>query len=108
ATRNASQHLAEASLTYAETQLDKVLSIDQVNEAAQDQRNQIQDQHANRERNQQHNSLLERARVLLSNLHYDECIEVLSAGRQQYPGDHEILKLLDTARREQVRLKEKQ
>ena len=79
-----------------------------MNEAAQDQRKQIQDQRANRERDQQHNSLVGRARVLLSNLQYDDCIEVLSAARQQYPGDHEILKLLDTARREQVRLKEKQ
>jgi len=108
ALRNSRQHLAEGALTDAETQLEKVLSIDPVNEAAQDQRRQIQDQRANRERDKQHHSLLERARVLLSNLHYDECIEVLSAARQKYPGDHEILKLLDTARREQVRLKEKQ
>ena len=108
ALRNSRQHLAEGALTDAETQLEKVLFIDPVNEAAQDQRKQIQDQRANRERHKQHHSLLERARVLLSNLQYDECIEVLSDARQQYPGDHEILKLLDTARREQVRLKEKQ
>jgi hypothetical protein len=48
-------------LTDAETQLEKVLSIDPVNQAAQDQRRQIQDQRANRERDKQHDSLLERA-----------------------------------------------
>jgi serine/threonine protein kinase len=108
ALRNSRQHLAEGALTDAETQLEKVLAIDPVNQAAQDQRKQIQDQRANRERDKEHDALLERARILLSNLQYDECIEVLFAARQQFPGDHEILKLLDTARREQQRLKEKQ
>jgi hypothetical protein len=100
--------MSEGALTEAETQLEKAFAIDPENEAARDQRKQIQDQRANRERSKQHDSILERARVLLSNLEYDECIELLSAARQQFPGDHESLKLLDTARREQQRLKEKQ
>ncbi len=33
---------------------------------------------------------------------------MLFAARQQFPGDHEVLKLLDSARREQQRVKEKQ
>jgi serine/threonine protein kinase len=108
ALRASRQRMSEGALTDAETQLEKALAIDPVNEAAQNQRKQIQDQRASRERDMQHESRLERARVLLSNLQYDECIEVLSAARLQFPGDHEILKLLDTARREQQRVKEKQ
>jgi serine/threonine protein kinase len=108
AIRTSRQRMSEGALTEAETQLEKAFALDPENEAAQDQRKQIQDHRANRERKKQHDSMLERARVLLSNLQYDDCIEVLSAARQQYPGDTDILKLLDTARREQQRLKEKQ
>jgi serine/threonine protein kinase len=108
AIRTSRQRMAEGSLTEAETQLDKVFALDPENEVALDQRKLIQHQRTTRERQKEHENILERARALLNNLQYDECIDLLHAAIQQFPSDHDILKLLDAARRDQLRSKEKQ
>lgn len=108
AIRNSKQRLAEGALTDAETQLGKVLEIEPENATARDQLKQVQDERTGRERRKQRDTLVERARILSTNLQYDECIDLLAAGRQQFPGDPEILKLLDAASRDQQRSKEKQ
>jgi serine/threonine protein kinase len=108
AIRTSRQRMAEGSLTEAETQLERVFALDPENQVAQEQRKLIQYERSNRERQKEHDALLDRARALLNNLQYDECIELLHAAIQQFPSDHEILKLLDSARRDQLRSKEKQ
>ena len=102
------QKMGEGALTEAETQLEKAFAIDPDNPQAQDQRKQLQQERANRERRKHREALLENARSLSANLQYDKCVELLLTARAQFPGDHEILQLLDAARRDQVRNKEKQ
>lgn len=109
AIRASQQRLAEGSLTDAETQLDKVLEIEPDNAVARVQLKHVQDERSNRElRKQQRKSLVERARMLLANQQYEDCISVLASAQERFPGDPEILNLLDTASREQERIKEKQ
>jgi len=108
AIRTSKLRLAEGALTDAETQLGKVLEIEPGNVTARDQLKQVQDERSGRERRKQRDTLVERARILSTNLQYDECVDLLAAGRQQFPGDPEILKLLDAASRDQQRLREKQ
>jgi serine/threonine protein kinase len=102
------QKMGEGALTEAETQLEKAFAIDPDNPQAQDQRKQLQQERANRERRKHREALLEDARALSANLQYDKCVELLLTARTQFPGDHVILQLLDAARRDQVRHKEKQ
>ncbi len=102
------EKMGEGSLTDAETQLQKVLEIDPENVAAQDQRKQLQQERANRERAKHRAALLENARGLFAKSEYDKCVEALLTARAQFPGDPEILQQLETARREQQRAKERQ
>jgi serine/threonine protein kinase len=102
------QKMGEGALTEAETQLEKAFAIDPDNALAQDQRKQLQQERANCERREHREAMLENARSLSANLQYDKCVELLLTARAQFPGDHEILQLLDAARRDQVRHKEKQ
>jgi serine/threonine-protein kinase len=102
------QQLAEGALTDAETQLGKVLEIEPENPAARDQLKQVQGERSTRERRKQRDAMVERARILSTNQQYDDCVELLSSGQEQFPGDPEIQRLLDAASRDQQRLKEKQ
>jgi serine/threonine protein kinase len=108
AIKTSRQKMDEGALTEAETQLEKVFAIDPANTVAQDQRKQLQQERANRERRKHRQSLLENARTLSANAQFDKCVDLLLTARAQFPGDHEILQLLDMARRDQQRLKEKQ
>ena len=99
---------AAGALTDAETQLGKVLEIEPENAAARDQLKQVQGERSARERRKQRDALVERARTLSTNQQYDDCVELLSSAQEQFPGDPEILRLLDAATRDQQRLKEKQ
>ena len=108
AIRTSRQRMAEGALTEAETQLDRVFAIDAENAAAQDQRKLIQEERATRARQKGHDALLERAQVMLSNHQYDECVELLHSALEQFPADHDIPRLLDAARRDQQRQKDKQ
>jgi serine/threonine protein kinase len=102
------QRMEEGSLTEAETQLDKVLALDPGNTAARDQLKQLQDERSSRKRRKQRDALLERALNFWTNLQHEDCINVLVSAQEQFPNDPEILELLDTARRDQQRMKEKQ
>jgi serine/threonine protein kinase len=102
------QRMEEGSLTDAETQLDKVLALDPGNAAARDQLKQLQDERASRKRRKQRDAMLERALNFWTNLQHEDCINVLVSAQEQFPDDPEILELLDTARRDQQRMKEKQ
>jgi serine/threonine protein kinase len=108
AIKTSKQQLAEGALTDAETQLGKVLEIEPENAAARDQLKQVQGERSARERRKQRDALVERARILSTNQQYDDCVELLSSAQEQFPGDPEILRLLDAATRDQQRLKEKQ
>ncbi len=99
--RTSKQRLAEGSFTEAELQLTKVLEIDAHNAAAQDLLRQIREEKTRRERQRRLSETLHRARTLWTGLRYDECIQLLLGAQQEFPGDPEILKLLETARQDQ-------
>jgi eukaryotic-like serine/threonine-protein kinase len=99
------QRMAEGALTEAETQLDKVLALDPSNAAVRDQIRQVRDERQRREQRKQRDTLLNRARTFLTNLQYDDCINLLLAAEKEFPGDPEILKLLETARNDQTEQK---
>jgi eukaryotic-like serine/threonine-protein kinase len=95
------QRMAEGALTEAETQLDKALSLDPNNAAVLGQIRQVRDERMRREQRKQRDTLLKSARTFLTNLQYDECINLLLAAEEQFPRDPEILTLLETARNDQ-------
>lgn len=96
------QRMAEGALTEAEAQLDKVLALDPSNAAVRDQIRQVRDERLRREQRKQRDTLLNRARTFLADLQYDDCINLLLAAEKQFPGDPEILTLLETARNDQT------
>src|ERR1700730_17111869 len=106
--RLSTQRMEEGSLTDAETQLDKVLALDPDNTAARDKLKQLQEERSGRKRRKQRDALLERALNFWTNLQHEDCINVLVSAQEQFPDDPEIRELLETARRDQQRMKEKQ
>ena len=95
------ERLAEGALTEAETQLDRVLSLDPINAAAREQLKQLQEERDRRERRKQRETLLQRARTFWTKLEYDQCIQLLLTADAEFPGDDEIQKFLETARHDQ-------
>jgi eukaryotic-like serine/threonine-protein kinase len=100
--RSSRERLAEGALTDAETQLDRVLSLDPVNTAARDQRKELQAERARRERRKRRDNMLQRARTLWMNVEYEQCIQLLLTADKEFPEDEEVHKFLDTARRDQL------
>jgi eukaryotic-like serine/threonine-protein kinase len=102
AVRGLRQRLAEGALADAEIQLDKVLEMDPGNAIAQDLAKQIRAEKTRRELKKRRDELLHSARTLWTNLQYEDCIEVLVPAQRRFPGDPEIINLLETARRDQA------
>ena len=102
AIHSSKQRMAEGAFTEAETQLDKVLTLDPGNLAAQEQLKQIHDERSRRERGKQRDSLLQRARTFWTKLEYDDCVNLLLSAGKEFPGDPEISKFLDAARHDQA------
>ena len=96
------QRMAEGSLTEAEKQLDKALTLDPENTTAKEHRKQLQDQRARRELRKQRDSFVQRARALWTDLQLDDCINLLVAADKQFPDDAEIVKFLEVARQDQI------
>ena len=94
--------LAQGSLTEAETQLDRALSLDPCNESARDHLKQVREERTRRELRKQRDTLLQQARSLWTNLKYEDCVSLLVSLSQQFPDDPEILKFLDAARQDQA------
>jgi eukaryotic-like serine/threonine-protein kinase len=101
AIRASRQRMAEGALTDAETQLDRVLSLDPSNATALDQHKQVQEERSSRERRKQRDEVLQRARTLSANQQYDECIRLLISVQQEFRDDPEILQRLGLARHDQ-------
>ena len=94
--------LAQGSLTEAETQLDRALSLDPCNESARDHLKQVREERTRRELRKQRDSLLQQARSLWTNLKYEDCVSLLVSLSRQFPDDPEILKFLNAARQDQT------
>ncbi len=100
AIRTTKQRLAEGAFTEAELQLTKVLAIDPNSPAALELQKQIREEKARKERQKRLSEVLHQARTLWTDLRYQECIDLLLNAQQEFPGDAEIAKLLETARQD--------
>jgi hypothetical protein len=60
------------------------------------------------EANQHKLQRLTEARSLLASRAFDECISLVSSLEKEYPGEHEVSRLLDTARRERLEERKQQ
>jgi serine/threonine protein kinase len=102
AIRTTKQRLAEGAFTDAEVQLTRVLAIDPNNPAALELQRQIHEEKERRERQRRLAETLHQARSLWTDLRYQECIDFLLNAQQEFPGDPEIAKLLETARQDKA------
>jgi serine/threonine protein kinase len=100
--RATKQRLAEGSITEAELQLTKVLEIDDANVVAQDLLKQIREEKSRREYQKRLSETLHCARAFWTELRYDECIQFLLEAQQEFPGEGEIDKVLETARQDKA------
>jgi eukaryotic-like serine/threonine-protein kinase len=99
--RLAKLRLAEGALTEADDAIHKALELDAVNPPALTLQKQIQEQLARRAERRRLVSILQRARECWADQRLEESIAILSAAQNEFPGDPEIAKLLETARHDQ-------
>ncbi len=100
--RVSKQRIAEGALTDAEKQLGEVLTLDPYNNQAQQLLRQVRDEVSRREKRKQASEGVQHARDLWSRQQYRECIAELTGLQAEFPGDTDIAKLLDTARRDEA------
>ena len=100
--RVSKQRIAEGALTDAELQLGEVLTLDPHNDQAQQLLQQVRDEVSRREKRKQASEGVRHARDLWSRQQYQECVAELTGLQAEFPGDTEIAKLLDTARRDEA------
>jgi serine/threonine-protein kinase len=99
--KSAQQQLAEGNLTEAQHQVDKLLEMDSKNAQAQKLLKQITEEKERRAKRQRLLDSMQQARSLWTQQKYDECIRVLDGLKNEFPGEDEIDKLLETVRSDQ-------
>ena len=95
-------HLAEGLPEEAEQLLSKVLEIEPSNKLAKVLQQQVVKEKAERERRIRLLDTMQQARSLWTLQKYSDCIRLLSELEREFPGEEEILRLLETAREEQA------
>ncbi len=90
--------LGEGDLTLAESELKRVLTLDDRNSEATVLLTEIQQERAAREERYRRREAIWHVRKLLSEEHYDEAVEQLEYLQKEFPGEEEIQRLLETAR----------
>jgi hypothetical protein len=100
--RVSKQRIAEGSLTEADRQLDDVLALDPQNPQAQELRRQIREEVGRREKRKRLSDALQHARDQWSQLKYAECIAELTELQKEFADNTEVVKLIETARRDQA------
>lgn len=94
--------LAEGLPEEAESLLDKVAEIEPSNKLATALRQQVAKEKAERDRRIRFLDTMRQARSLWTLQKYSDCIQLLSELQGEFPGEEEILRLLETAREEQA------
>ncbi len=94
--------LAEGLPEEAESLLDKVAEIEPSNKLASALRQQVVKEKAQRDRRIRFLDTMRQARSLWTLQKYSDCIRLLSDLQEEFPGEEEILRLLETARDEQA------
>ncbi len=99
------QRLAEGALAEAESALRQAFELDANHPQALELHRQIGDERGRREKRKQLNELLNRARMLWTELKYEECLALLSESLRTFPNEPELKSLLETARADQAEQK---
>jgi serine/threonine protein kinase len=99
---SAKQHLAEGLPEEAENLLGKLLEADPSNAHAQNLLQQVQKEKFEREKGRRLLGGLQQARELWTRQNYSECLQLLQALEQEFPGEEEVLRLRDTVREDQL------
>ena len=94
--------LAEGLPEEAESLLDKVAEIEPSNKLATALRQQVVKEKAQRDRRIRFLDTMRQARSLWTLQKYSDCIRLLSDLQEEFPGEEEILRLLETARDEEA------
>jgi eukaryotic-like serine/threonine-protein kinase len=94
--------LAEGLPEEAESLLDKVAEIEPSNKLASALRQQVVKEKAQRDRRIRFLDTMRQARSLWTLQKYSDCIRLLSDLQEEFPGEEEILRLLETARDEEA------
>jgi serine/threonine protein kinase len=105
---SAKQHLAEGLPEEAENLLGKLLEADPSNAQAQDLLQQAQKEKFEREKGRRILGGLQQARELWTRQNYSECLQLLQALEQEFPGEEEVLRLRDTVREDQLEQEKQQ
>ena len=98
------QRLSEGSLTQAEALLNEAENLDLLNPQIKELRRQLEDERQRRERRKKLNVVLNRARTLLAEGNFDECLRALENGQKEFPTENELRKLQEIARAELAEL----
>jgi serine/threonine-protein kinase len=94
--------LAEGMPEEAESLLAKVAELEPSNKLASALRQQVVKEKAQRDRRIRFLDTMRQARSLWTLQRYSDCIQLLSELQGEFPGEEEILRLLETAREEQA------
>jgi serine/threonine protein kinase len=104
----ARQHLAEGLPDDAENLLAKVLEIDPRNVQVQPLQQLVLKEKTEREKSHRLLGGMQQARDLWTRQDYGECIKLLQDLGQEFPGEEEVTRLLETVREEQIGLQKQQ
>ncbi|HXZ20995.1 MAG TPA: protein kinase, partial [Candidatus Acidoferrales bacterium] len=96
--REARQRMAEGSLTEADQSLERVLKAVPDNAEAQELRKQIAEEKERRAKRKQLADGVQRARQLWTGQQFDEAMKVLGTLEKEFPGDSEVVKLLEAVK----------
>jgi len=104
----AKQHLAEGLPEEAEGLLAKVLEAEPSNAQAQSLQQQALKEKVEREKARRLLQGVQRARELWTQQNYDECLELLLHLGDEFPGEVEVARLLETVREDQLEQRRRQ
>jgi serine/threonine protein kinase len=100
ALKSAKQKLADGSLDEASEATKKLLELEPRDTQGRELMRQIRELISDRERRKRLTDTLQKGRNLWAEGKRDECIALLTKAREEFPGDAEIAKFAETARRE--------
>jgi len=104
----AKQNLAEGLPDEAEVLLAKVLQAEPSHVQAADLQKQVIEEKEEREKRRRLLESLREARELWTHQNFDECIKLLVNSEKDFPGDEDVLRLLETVREDQVEQQKQQ
>jgi hypothetical protein len=104
----ARRHVAEGLPDDAENLLAKVLEMEPRNAAAQNLQHQVLKEKAERERRRRLFEGMQQAHGLWTQQDYGDCIRLLQVLDQEFPGEEEVLRVLETVREDQLQQQRQQ